>query len=116
MTECPTCGRRLRGSMCPYCDEEALDSDDAEVPGVAGEEMVEIFHSKTQAQADFITSLLESEGIPTYQAPGGSGGPGVVGKAGGHGRGISIQVEEEDADRARDALESAKDDLETEDH
>jgi hypothetical protein len=99
--------------MCPYCDEEGLDGGEPEALAVVGEEMVEIFRSRTQTQADFITSLLESEGIPTFQAPGASV---EAGKAGGRGRGISIHVEEEDVDRARDVLESAKDELEVEDN
>jgi hypothetical protein len=111
MSECPTCGRRLRGSVCPYCDEEVIESGEAEDLSVSGEDLVEVFHSRTQAQADFITSLLESEGIPTFQAPGGSPEGGKA--LGGRGRGISVQVEEEDVDRANDVIESAKDDLET---
>ncbi|HVP57763.1 MAG TPA: DUF2007 domain-containing protein [bacterium] len=114
MSECPTCGRRLRGNVCPYCDEEVLNSGEVEDLGASGEDLVEVFHSRTQAQADFITSLLESEGIPTFQAPGGAAGAGKV--AGGRGRGISVQVAEEDVDRARDVIESAKDDLEAADN
>jgi len=110
MSECPTCGRRLRGSVCPYCDEEDIASGAVEDLGVTGEDLVEVFRSRTQAQADFITSLLESEGIPTFQSPGGSSEGGKA--LGGRGRGISVQVEEEDVDRARDVIASAKDDLE----
>jgi Putative prokaryotic signal transducing protein len=109
MSECPTCGRRLRGNICPYCDEEVIESGEAEDVTVSGEGLVEVFRSRTQAQADFVTSLLESEGIPTFQAPGGSSDSGK-------GRGISIQVEEEDGDRAKDVIESAKDDLDTADN
>jgi hypothetical protein len=104
----------LRGSICPYCDEEVIESGEAEDLGVSGEDLVEVFHSRTQTQADFITSLLESEGIPTFQAPGSSPEGGKA--AGGRGRGISIQVEGEDVDRARDVIESAKDDLEPPDN
>jgi hypothetical protein len=111
MNECPTCGRRIKGSICPYCDEEALEEEGAEAIGVTGEELTEVYHCKTQAEADFITSLLESEGIPTFQAP----GEPLGGHGSSKGRGISLQVGEEDEERAREVLETAKDDLETQD-
>ena len=114
MNECPTCGRRIRGRICPYCDEELLESDEAETLVATGEDLVEVFHCRTEAQADFITSLLESEGIPTVQAPGASLETGR--KASGRARGISIQVTDEDANRARDLIEAAKEDLEAEDN
>ena len=112
MDECPICGRRLKGSVCPYCDEEVLEDEEAETTGVAGEALVEVFHCRTQTEADFITSLLESEGIPAFQAPGES----LSGdrRAGSKARGISVQVEEEDADRAHDLIQAAKGELETE--
>jgi hypothetical protein len=112
MNECPTCGRMIKGSICPYCDEEALEEEGTEAVGVTGEELTDVFHCKTQVQADFITSLLESEGIPAFQAPGNSldGGRRSAGA-----RGVSIQVEEEDAPRALQIIESAKDELETQD-
>ena len=76
----------------------------------SGEELTEVYHSRTQTQADFITSLLESEGIPTFQAPGEAlAGDRRSSKA----RGVSIQVAEEDAERAQEIIESAKDDLES---
>jgi hypothetical protein len=113
MDECPICGRRLKGSICPYCDEEVLEEEETEATGVVGEALVEVFHCRTQTEADFITSLLESEGIPAFQAPGES----LSGdrRLGARARGISVQVEEEDADRARDLVQAAKSELETED-
>jgi len=110
MTECPTCGRRIKGSICPYCDEEVLEEEGKESAAAAGEELTEVHHSRTQTQADFITSLLESEGIPTFQAPGEALDSG---RRSSKARGISIQVAEEDAERAQEIIESAKDDLES---
>ena len=112
MNECPTCGRRIRGSMCPYCDEEVLGEERGEAIGVVGEELVAVYHCKNQGQADFITSLLESEGIPTFQAPGEAFASDR--RSSGRARGISIQVEEEDAEKARDLIDAAKDELEAE--
>jgi hypothetical protein len=111
MNECPTCGRNIKGSICPYCDEEALGGGETDPAGVTGEELTEVYHCRTQAQADFTTSLLESEGIPTFQAPGEALDGG--GRRSAKGRGISIQVGEEDAERAAEIIESAKDDLES---
>ena len=99
--------------MCPYCDEEGLEDSEREALGGTGEELVEVFHSRTQTQADFITSMLEAEGIPTFQT---AGEPLGGGRSSGRGRGVSIQVAEEDAGRARDLIESAKEDLETDDN
>lgn len=111
MNECPTCGRRIKGSICPYCDEEVLEEEEADPVGVTGEELTEVYHCRTQAQADFITSLLESEGIPTFQAPGEALDGG--GRRSSKGRGISIQVGDEDAERAAEIIESSRDDLES---
>jgi len=110
MNECPTCGRRIKGSICPYCDEEVAEDEEKESPAAAGEELTEVYHSRTQTQADFITSLLESEGIPTFQSPGEALDSG--GRRSSKARGISIQVGEEDVERAQEIIESAKDDLE----
>ena len=63
MSECPTCGRQLRGSVCPYCDEEQADGGDVESTPVSGESMVAVFSSDHERQADHVMSLLESEGI-----------------------------------------------------
>ena len=111
MDECPICGRRLKGNMCPYCDEEALEEEDSEATEVVGESLVEVYLCRTPTEADFITSLLESEGIPTFRKPGESLGGDR--RAPGTARGISVQVEEEDADRARDLIEASKNELET---
>lgn len=110
MNECPTCGRRIKGSICPYCDEEVAEDEENESTA-AGEELTEVYHSRTQTQADFITSLLESEGIPTFQAPGEALDSG--GRRSSKARGISIQVADEDAERAKEIIQSAKDDLES---
>ncbi|MFZ1946444.1 MAG: DUF2007 domain-containing protein [bacterium] len=110
MNECPTCGRMIKGSICHYCDEELLEEGGTEAVGVTGEDLADVFRCRTQAQADFITSLLESEGIPAFQAPGDSLDGG---RRSARARGVSIQVEEEDAARALQIIESAKDDLET---
>ena len=115
MDECPTCGRTIRGDVCPYCDEEVLDDDAAESTQVPDENLVEAFTCKHEWQAEFIISLLESEGIPAYQKPGSSldAADYSSGDAGGS---ISIQVEEEDVDRAREIIEAAESDLESQEH
>jgi hypothetical protein len=113
MNECPTCGRRIKGNICPYCDEEILEDEESEAVGVTGEDLTEIYHCATQAQADFITSLLESEGIPTFQTTGEV--LDVGGRRSSRTRGISIQVGAEDAERALEMIESSKEDLQTHD-
>jgi hypothetical protein len=89
-----------------------LEEEGTDAAGVTGEDLTDVFHCRTQAEADFITSLLESEGIPTFQSPGDSldGGRRSV-----PARGVSIQVEDEDAARALQIIESARDELETQD-
>ena len=108
MSECPTCGRQLRGSICPYCDEEQADNGEAESTPVSGESMVVVFSSDHERQADHVMSLLESEGIPAFVEPAaGADSLRDVETAGD----IIIRVEEEDADRAKQIIESAEHEL-----
>ena len=113
MMECPTCGRTVEGDTCPYCGEEATLVDPLAVGAVSSESTVEVYHCDHQWQADFIISLLESEGIPAFQGPGSSLSglefPPVETSGG-----IAIRVDEEDAERAKEIIESSKDDLEEE--
>lgn len=111
--ECPTCGRTVEGDTCPYCGEEASLEDAQESGSVSSEAAIEVYHCDHQWQADFIISLLESEGIPAYQGPSSSVSglefPPVETSGG-----IAIFVDEEDADKAQEIIESAKDELEEE--
>jgi hypothetical protein len=112
MSECPTCGRKLRGSYCPYCEEEVGVDDAQGATPVTGESMEAVFSSDSQWQADFVMSLLESEGIPTFKESADTIGdiPGSEDVTGD----IVIMVEEEDADRAREAIEASRSELEEE--
>ena len=110
MSECPTCGRRLRGGECPYCDEEQVEGGDAEATPVSGELMVVVFTCDLRRQADHAMSLLESEGIPAY-----TGSPdseidlhGVADEIDSE---IVIMVEEEDAKRAGELIGAAEQEL-----
>lgn len=117
MNECPTCGRKIKGDACPYCDEELAQGGSKDSTPVSGESLVVVFRSDKEWQADFVMSALESEGIPAFressdavedldyddQADGWSGG-------------ISIMVEEEDSERAIEVIDSAKHDLDTGEH
>ena len=111
--ECPTCGRTVEGDSCPYCGDEESLGDTLETGSVSIESTVEVYHCDHQWQADFIISLLESEGIPAFQGPGSSVSglefPPVETSGG-----IAILVDEEDADRAREIIESAKEELDEE--
>lgn len=117
MNECPTCGRKIRGEICPYCDEELVDEESPDSVPVSAESSVPVFSCDHQWQADFIMSALESEGIPAHQDSSdsvadrghGDGSPDITGD-------IVIVVDEEDADRAREIIESAEGDLEAERH
>ena len=108
--ECPTCGRTVEGDTCPYCGEEAAVDDGPKSGSVSSESTTEVYHCDHQWQADFIISLLESEGIPAFQGPGASVSglefPPVETSGG-----ISILVDEEDGERATETIESAKDEL-----
>ncbi len=115
MNECPTCGRYIRGDVCPYCEEELVDSPAARSSPVVGESLVPIYSCDEQWQADFILSALESEGIPAFQVLADS-----IGQLPPHERAIEItgdlvvMVEEDDAERALEVIESVKQDLEAE--
>jgi hypothetical protein len=112
MNECPTCGRKLRGDICPYCDEETLADADAEASPVSGESLVSIYGCYDEREADHVISLLESEGIPAFQVSGedleGTSGAAEVGGD------IVIQVSEEDEDRAREIIEAAEGEIDVE--
>ncbi len=111
--ECPTCGRTIDGDACPYCEEEASLVDPQGAASVSIESTTEVYHCDHQWQADFIISLLESEGIPAFQGPSstlsGLEFPPVETSGG-----IAIRVDEEDADRAEEIIKSSKDELEEE--
>lgn len=114
MSECPTCGRKLRGGECPYCDEEQFDSGDSEATPVSGESMVVVFSSDIKRQADHAMSLLESEGIPAYMGSPDSDVD-LHGVAEDYDGEIVIMVEEEDAERAAELIEAAEQELEEDD-
>jgi hypothetical protein len=113
MMECPTCGRTIEGDTCPYCGEEGSLADAPESGSVSSEATTEVYHCDHQWQADFIISLLESEGIPSRQGPSatvsGLEFPPVETSGG-----IAIFVDEEDADRATEIIESSREELEEE--
>jgi hypothetical protein len=113
MMECPTCGRTIEGDTCPYCGEEGSLVDAPETGSIPGEATSEVYTCDHQWQADFIISLLESEGIPAYQGPSstlsGLEFPPVETSGG-----ISIYVDDEDADRATEIIESSREELEEE--
>ena len=66
MNECPTCGRKLRGDTCPYCDEEVAADAEVDSSPVSGEALVAVYGCYDQRQSDRVISLLESEGIPAF--------------------------------------------------
>jgi hypothetical protein len=105
MNECPTCGRKLRGDVCPYCDEEMLDGGDVDASPVSGESLIAVYGCYDERQADRVVSLLESEGIPAFQVS----GPDLDGasEADDLDGDVIIQVSEEDEDRAREVIEAA---------
>ncbi len=115
MNECPTCGRYIRGDVCPYCEEELTDASASDASPVAGESLVPVYSCDEQWQADFVLSALEAEGIPAYQAsadsvadlPPNEYAVEVTGD-------IVVMVEEDDAERALEVIDSVKSDLEAE--
>ncbi len=112
MNECPTCGRRLRGDVCPYCDEEVVGDADVDANPVSGESLAAVYGCDDGRQADRVISLLESEGIPAFQVS----GPDVDGASGAADRdgGIVVRVSEEDEDRAREIIEAAEHEMDIE--
>jgi hypothetical protein len=112
MNECPTCGRKLRGDVCPYCDEEGLRDADGDASPVSGESMVAVYGCNDQRQADHVISLLESEGIPAFQVsePDSDASSDAADLDGD----IIIQVDEEDEDRAREIIEAAEPEMDIE--
>jgi hypothetical protein len=112
MNECPTCGRKLRGDVCPYCDEEGLGDADVDASPVSGEALVGIYGCDDRKQAGHVISLLESEGIPAFQisaadVAGSSDAADLDGD-------IIVRVTEEDEDRAREIISAAEPDIESE--
>ena len=109
MNECPTCGRKLRGDVCPYCDEEGLRDTDREASPVSGESLVAVYGCYDERQADHVMSLLESEGIPAFQVS--ATDVDAASDAADLDGDIIIEVGEEDEDRAREIIEAAEPDM-----
>ena len=112
MNECPTCGRKLRGDVCPYCDEEVVGGADVDANPVSGESLIAVYGCDDRKQADRVISLLESEGIPAFQVS----GPDVDGTSGAADLDgdIIIRVGEEDEDRAHEIIETAEHEIDIE--
>ncbi len=112
MNECPTCGRKLRGDVCPYCDEEVQGDANVDVNPVSGEPLVTVYGCNDQRQADRVISLLESEGIPAFQVSGADvdGTSEAVDLDGD----IIVRVGEEDEDRAREIIDAAEHEMDIE--
>lgn len=113
MNECPTCGRLIRGDFCPYCDEQVVEDDEFADEEVPSDSLVVVYSCDEKWKADSVISALEAEGIPAYKYraeavehlvedyyvdPTGE---------------IVVMVDEEDAKRALDIIESTKEDLES---
>jgi hypothetical protein len=114
MNECPTCGRKLRDGVCPYCDEDAAHDDSQDSTSVSGESSVAVFSSDDERQADFIMSALEAEGIPAHRESSESMGHLAHGDEYADLSGdIIIVVDEDDADRAREVVEASEQELDT---
>jgi hypothetical protein len=113
MSECPTCGRALRDSVCPYCDEELSESGDVESTPVTGESMVVVFSSDLERHSDHVMALLESEGIPVFVDS--ATGDDIIHEGGDALGDFVIRVAEEDADRAREVIEAVEQELSADD-
>ena len=117
MNECPTCGRKVREGVCPYCEEDVAHVASADPTPVSGESFVGVFSSNDERQADFIISALEAEGIPVHRESSealsglahGDDDTDLTGK-------IVIAVDEEDADKAREIVEASEHELDTGNH
>jgi hypothetical protein len=117
MNECPTCGRKTRDGVCPYCDEDVTHDATADCATVSGESSVGVFSSDDERQADIIMSALQAEGIPAHRESSESmsdliGGDEYADLTGE----IIVVVDEEDADRAREIVEASEHELGTGDH
>jgi hypothetical protein len=112
MSECPTCGRKLRGDLCPYCDEEGLADTDVDSSPVTGESLVPVYACDGERQADHVVSLLESEGIPAFIASALDAGD--ASEAADLDGDIIIKVDEEDEERAREMIEAAEREMDIE--
>jgi hypothetical protein len=112
MNECPTCGRKIRGDICPYCDEAVSEEENGDSSPVSGQSLLAVYGSDLKSQAEFVMSLLESEGIPAYQESGDSidHSQDPLGQIEGD---VVVLVDEEDADRAREVIDSHKHELDS---
>jgi hypothetical protein len=117
MNECPTCGRKLRGDTCPYCDEELVQDGSEDSTPVSGESLVVVFRCDQEWQADFVISALEAEGIRAFRES-----SDVVDdhasddQAGDWSGDIAIMVEEEDTEKAIEIVDAAQHDLDAGEH
>ena len=117
MNECPTCGRKIKGEACPYCDEELVRDGSGDSTPVSGESLVVVFRCDEEWRADFVMSALESEGIPAFRESSDAlEDLDYDDQAGAWSGETSILVEEEDAERALEVIDSAKHDLDTGEH
>ena len=112
MSECPTCGRKLRGDVCPYCDEEGPADNDVDSSPVSGESLIPVYACDDERQADHVVSLLESEGIPAFQSSALDAGD--ASEAADLDGDIVITVDEEDEERAREIIEAAEHEMDIE--
>ena len=116
MNECPTCGRKIRGETCPYCDEETGHDDAKDSTPVSGEALITVFSCDEEWRAEFVTSLLESEGIPAYIDPRDSLGDVTDAGLDETSGDMVIRVEEEDSEKALEIISSHEHDLESGEH